>query len=421
MILYPYIRLQLSMAARKKAPAWIRALSVVLFLDFLIGAWSSGFKGQNRLAVGAFGAFSIMLSNVVLIGPMAILQSASNCINSELRQGTLGLLLHTRSRSMEIIVGKFAGLAAIPLYSVLATVPAFIGILVYGSISWPQFGFILSLMVLWIGLLLAIGILASCIVRGAHLAFLLALSFLLFQVVAPLVIAQVVEESYNQVSAARWCAALSPACALGYFTGNNPRWFTGYWLSMGFGLLEIGGCLLAARCCLRRAIVEGNPTVWTRIKSAMFPPRRSNQAIQPGLLWRLRHGSRLKRKAWRRQWLDRNPFYWLCRRDRLEGMLTRAMIYAGLLWWLFWFLQYSRLASDDQPVAGMYANCLAGAFILQELSMCLLAMHATVPISELRLNGLLETVAFTPASTGIMVQGHRLILLWQLNPSQVPW
>ena len=113
MTVLPILERELRVRARSRGNYWVRfavgALGLLLGLPPLL--WSNPLAGAKVVGREAFNG---LVSGAFLLCCAACLLTADS-ISSERREGTLGLLLLTRVRAFEVLLGKFAsnGLASV--------------------------------------------------------------------------------------------------------------------------------------------------------------------------------------------------------------------------------------------------------------------------------------------------------------------
>src|ERR1043166_1883472 len=95
--------------------------------------------GQPPVMMGkaVFNALSIMaVAYSLLIGPFI----TADCISSEKRDGTLGLLFLTDLRSFDVVLGKWAATSLAGFYGLVAVLPALAIPLVIGGGAPGEYG-----------------------------------------------------------------------------------------------------------------------------------------------------------------------------------------------------------------------------------------------------------------------------------------
>jgi len=162
-------------AAESGASAWTlwsRALvglvAIALFgLAFLEEA---GRRGGMSVDAGLNAAY-VLFTALFFVAGVTGLQSAADCVSSERRQGTLGLLFLTDLKPRTVLAAKLISSSFQNSYALLAALPIFAACILAGGVTG---GFLLrSSLVIVYTLLFStlVGLSASCRTSDAHAAF----------------------------------------------------------------------------------------------------------------------------------------------------------------------------------------------------------------------------------------------------------
>jgi ABC-type transport system involved in multi-copper enzyme maturation permease subunit len=294
---------ELRATARHKATYRTRWITAAIFFALLVWLlWAfNGFR--NRGAVTEiFEVFSVLTFVYCLIIGTA---RTSDCISSERREGTLGLLFLTNLNSAEIIAGKLCSSALAAVYALFAIFPMLALPLLMGGITFDHFGRTVLALLNVILFSMAAGFVASVICVRQFTAIALATG-LAVSVGGGLMIAAAVANSYRATkSLADSLAVFSPLYTL--ISADGSRVFGGnhYWFSLAtvacMSLTWLGlATLWLARTWRDR---PKNVRAWHRIK---FWQRWDQPASA-------------SRVSLRRRLLEINPFFWLDGRRRISA------------------------------------------------------------------------------------------------------
>src|SRR5437762_7989497 len=117
----------------------------------------SGLELFTLLSVCAF-AFALV----------AGLRSTADCLSSEKREGTLGLLFLTDLKGYDVVLGKLAATSLGAFYAVLAVVPMLAVPLLIGGVTPGEFGRMAIVAINTLFFSLSIGICISALSRSAR-------------------------------------------------------------------------------------------------------------------------------------------------------------------------------------------------------------------------------------------------------------
>src|SRR5438046_674702 len=135
----PIVARELRVAARRRSTYTLRLLAAAAAFSVILWLCLLPTPGQPPVALGKslFTALSIMaFAYCLLIGPFI----TADCISSEKRDGTLGLLFLTDLRSVEVVLGKWVAASLAGLYGLVAVLPS-LGIpLLLGGVTPGEYG-----------------------------------------------------------------------------------------------------------------------------------------------------------------------------------------------------------------------------------------------------------------------------------------
>src|SRR5712671_554439 len=135
----PIFDRELRVAARRRGTYGLRLLAAAA--AFGVTLWLVLFppQGQPPTVLGKtlFTALSIMaFAYSLLIGPFI----TADCISSEKREGTLGLLFLTDLRGFDVVLGKWAATSLAAFYGLVAVLPALAIPLLIGGVTPGEYG-----------------------------------------------------------------------------------------------------------------------------------------------------------------------------------------------------------------------------------------------------------------------------------------
>lgn len=317
----------------------------------------------------------------------------ADCISSEKREETLGLLFLTPLRGGDIVAAKFTVAMLPAFYALLAYFPILAISFLLGGVTLGEFGRGVMLVSTLLFLSLSIGILASTLCRQALTAMGTTLGLVVILVMLPFWIAT----DPTQPGPAAFPFVLpSPSFAL-FLLPDTAYIARGYqfWMSEAAQVLLGLLSLVAAGLAL--------PQIWMR----------------QGLPWRLdqplfgrcavvsayrRHDeiARMSQADWlRRRLLEENPAMWPTARRPIKMVLINTLLCFFLVAvagaWLFY---KDRDAAEDTLVISL--------IVLHVLIKFWLAMAASRRANEDARSGALELLLITPLTEHKIIQGWLL-------------
>jgi ABC-type transport system involved in multi-copper enzyme maturation permease subunit len=300
MTVLPIAQRELYVASRRRLTFWARAVAALVALGVAVPV----FVVQSQLAAMTPGLVSgaalggrlfWVLTHVAFFGCLfaGILLSA-DCISSERREDTLGLLFLTDLKGYDVVLGKLASRSLLAVYCLLAIVPVAAAPLLLGGVTFGEFARVTVVLLNTLFLSLAAGVFVSTFCREAQTAVMfsevvvLSLGFVcpglaslfgpasfwgqLFGVSSPLLLFQASFETISGQSSERFVPALALQLALGLAllaaaSWRLPRcwqvkpgkgglsWAQRWWQGVKFGSP-------ARRGALRRRLLDPNPLCW---------------------------------------------------------------------------------------------------------------------------------------------------------------
>jgi ABC-type transport system involved in multi-copper enzyme maturation permease subunit len=385
---------ELRAAARRKATYWVRCLTgISAFVVLIWLMWATNALRRGGGAHDAFVAFAfIAFSYCILMGAIR----TADCVSSERREGTLGLLFLTNLNSAEIMTGKLLSNALPTIYGLLAIFPMLALPLLMGGVTLSEFLCTMLALLVAIGFSLGCGMLASVLCRRQFPAVALAMGLVIALGTATFLAAAVLEEYRRGHWLVQVLASTSPLYALS--AGLEGKIFRAnhYWEAIAT-VLGISAFLLGLATWLLARSWRDRAKSTRTVKAGASAPAAA-KVKSPN--WR--------RDARRKRQLTLNPFYWLAAR-RQAGVPIFLLIIAALVVVTVTgttplFSKISSPARLGSALGEMFAwLCAAGA--LHVMMLYYAALLGAQSFAEDKQAGALELVFSTPARVHTLLQG----------------
>ncbi len=405
MAFLPIVERELRVAARRPGTyraRWLVAGAGVLLWFCLV------FFGQRNASMQSLGQ-SIFVGLGALTFAYALLTGlflTADCLCSEKREGTLGLLLLANLRPLEIILGKLAANSLQGVCGVITMLPLLALPLLLGGVTGGAWGRLCLSLLITLFFSLSAGILASLVCRETHHAMLLTLLILVvFAGFCPATAWILIPRSWPE-----YCRQLfvipSPGFLLyagrqyHYGTHHGPLLF---WASAG-AITTLGMAFLALAVALIKNgwLARGLAAGWASIAA-----------------WLAQHDGTLAQLTQQRATLlTQNPVYWLAARDRTAGRLAWFPVAAmGLVVAIFAIA--AQLNARTHGEIGKYlAFSSLLAYLAHQVYKLLVALEATRQMAEDRATGHWELFLISPLSEQQLLAGQLAALRSQFRPSE---
>lgn len=306
----------------------------------------------------------------------------ADLFSEERRSGTLGLLVLTGLRPLEIFTHKLLGALWLAFYSLLGALPFFALPFLTGGVLPLEFLCALAFLANALLFFISLGLLASVLHSEGGQAHLTGSVLAAFLCLATPSASWIAREIGGSGGLHEGWLALSPAYAtylvFTSFSSGSPALF---WTCSSFTLACSLTALLLAAAILNRT--------WRDC------PKDSSSRNWP---WRGRNRSKPSAFAQARR-LGRNPFGWMVARRRGQVLLSRVLVASmALLWFGGWLLRGPQWVN---PGMG-----LVGATLLHAGLIWILACAAGRQLAEDRQTGGLEVLLTTPLSVEWLLDGQ---------------
>ena len=394
----PIVGRELRVAARRRSTYALRLLAAAAAASIIFWLCLFPAPGQPPTALGKslFTALSIMaFAYCLLIGPFI----TADCLSSEKRQGTLGLLFLTDLRSVDVLLGKWAATSLAGFYGLLAVLPALAIPLLVGGVAPGEYVRTALAVVNAILFSLTAGMFVSALSRDQTKAILGSLILVLaFSGLLPGLMVLVINGFLGKGVGAilsRLIAELPlahPTVISPSYTGQyaldpgyrgNPKLF---WTSLGTVHAFCWFFMLSATLIIRR--------VWRQEPIGRRDARR----------WILRLGWT---KRWTRRFakrLERNPIYAVASRHRWPHWVFWALV--GIVTINIYWLTFG--ARRNPSLYQFHVHFSTAMYFINRVWIAAMACQFFL---EARRDGALELILTTPIKERTVRRGRRRALL----------
>ncbi len=392
----PIVERELRIAARRPATYWFRAgAAVAAMTAALLVSWSMGTNRFVSAAMVAKETFNVLSAMLMVYSLFAGMFQTADCLSSEKRDGTLGLLFLTDLHGYDVVLGKLAACSLNCFYGLVSMLPVLAIPLLAGGVTVGEFWRVVVLLLAGLFFSLGVGMFVSAVARDSRQSLSLSLFLIIFFAgILPAIYAALWQLYRIRSGAALLWPSLGYTLAMAhdsyYSYRDGARAFWGSLATIsGIGL---SGLIVAAIIL---------PRAWQG-------KARSGSATSTSLWQKMRFGSGWRRKAIK-QLMSANPFYWLTVRDRLPQVafwLVAAIM--GPIWVLLFFsvLKAGPALRAMEPFQLIIAVSIAVNLVFK----CLVASEATRRLNDDRRSGALELLLVTPLTEASIVDGQRRAL-----------
>jgi len=384
MTVLPIVERELRVASRRWGSYLLRltAATIAIAMAVII------YLASSSLSPSAVGkTIFVFLSGFAFLYALLVgVRVTSDCISSEKREGTLGLLFLTDLKGIDIVLGKLFAFGIDSFYALLATLPVLAIPILLGSVTFGELWRVSLCLVSTALFSVCAGMLVSSFSVRERKAT--AGTFLLILLIAAgLPLALAISGDYLRLGdKLEPFFALSPAASIMVALSGPPTANAGemYWLSIActFGY-AMGATLLAA------FIV---PRVWHDSGTGRkMSSRTASDRAQ------------IKRRRSRQAMLDLSPTYWLASRGRLRAFWLWTFLAFVAACWLWGYYENRRemLNLATNLVIMYFVHGIFKVFVVSE---------AVRIYAEEDKQGSLELLLCTPITVGNILKGQLVSL-----------
>jgi len=388
MTLLPIVDRELRVASRRRATyssrVWVALLTAVLAGWIILNL--PQFVPTTVAGASLFRSLSWAGVLAVLISGTA---ATADCISSEKRQGTLGLLFLTDLRGYDIVLGKLAATALQVFYAVVAMMPVLAIPILMGGVTPGEFWRIVLSLLNLVFFGVTAGIFASSLSRIERKAVGAAFLLVGFMTLGMPIIAEVIEASSQRSSWPDLLLSLSPVSACWKAQATNySRAPSEYWISIATTFaLSLVLLLIASNAAAR---------VWAD------RPQRTGQFGWRHQVRRMLRGTTAVQRRFRTSLLDINPILWLASRERHVRLYPWIFLFSTAVVWVWGFVFSAKIIRLEGTVVTFYVVHLILKYWF--------ASAACASFSVDRDKGALEVLLSTPLRVTDVIEGHWLAL-----------
>lgn len=398
MTLLPVVERELRVAARERGTYRVRfvAAAITVFFSGFSLWFVSAFLGDGPIPPRELFVFLTWIAYIFVF--FAGYSLTCDAISQEKRDATLGLLFLTDLKGYDVVLGKFSVAAIRGIYALLATIPVLALPLMMGGTNLGELARTTLTLLITLLFSMGVGIAVSPLARknwsafsaSGFIAFIFALGIPAYSEFVRAVHRSAELAHYLELPSPTFAMYMSFRTAIG-LSGND------YALSLGIILLLTLTAVVIASLT--------TPHVWKD-----RPPARLLARILEASR-NLKFGAPRFRERFRRRLLDRNPLFWLSRRERVSSLglmlgLLAAGAVAGWVGYQDWTVLGPK-GNEIFPVVAWFIATILGHLLL----LLRLAVIAAERFGEDRRSGALELILSTPISIQKVLAGHWMGLL----------
>jgi ABC-type transport system involved in multi-copper enzyme maturation permease subunit len=375
MTVLPVVERELRVAARRRGTYWGRFAAAVIGAALAAWVLLASANEPNEQVGGML--FRVVSAVVFLYATVTGTLVTCDCLSSEKREGTLGLLFLTDLKGHDVVLGKLAATSVNAFYGMLAVLPMLAIPFILGGVSHAEMLRVVLVAINLLFFFLSIGLFVSALCRKDNWALGLSVLIALILVIGgPFVFKPLFGQGAILSTPAAGCFLAFDEI---YAKARSDFWtnaaVTNLYSWIFFGL----ACWIVPRSWQDEVIGKRMP--WER-KAA--PGRRARD---------------------RAALLETNPFLWrIARSGRKRLLVWLTMAAVTLLWW-----RYGRLISRSLGDPGVDFFWLVPVGLILK---AWLAAEASRTFSEDRSGGGMELLLTTPLHERDIVHGQ-MLSLWR--------
>ena len=383
-MLPPLVERELRLALRRKATDhWLASVWITGVLTGIFLFWLSEGNAKANAEPLFRWVFGIQLA--IIVGRSLTL--TADLFSEERRNGTLGLLVLTGMRPLEIFANKLLGAVMVTAYSMIGCFPFLAVAFLSGGVSGIQFVAALVSLVNVLLFCVAIGLLASICNREGGRAQAIAVAVVAVLSLTTPAVVLISDTLFPQANVSNTWLILSPAyapfLALTAFVWGSVELF---WMCAGVTLVYSLTAIASAGYILLRTWRDAPQVAEATAKTRWPDWLRGNVA---------------RRRQLRRHMLDDEPFCWLAMRERRHAMAAAGLVVSVAVLWMIGYL-----IRDDLRISALTLSI--GASLLMHYGVnCCLAYAAAARLSEERQTGGFEVLLTTPLSVEAIVKDQQ--------------
>ncbi len=365
----PIVQRELQVASKKPLTHWSRFFAASSMLIYAVIGTGLQINPRADFVFGVIAA--VAFAYALLAGPL----HTADSLTFEKREGTLGLLFLTDLRGFDVILGKLTASSLQAVYGLLAIIPILALPLLFGGVTFGQFGRVVLVLFVTVILSLTLGIFWSSVTRDFRTALTATLASLFVLTFGTSGAAAI----WRPLIGVDWLAVLSPLNSLIYALDDLSRSN----LSMERRALEIGLPVqagIAATALLAACIFL--PRCWQDLTTpdAVARPEGFRGSTHPLVGWRHVHWQHL---------METQPYGWLVRVVRpLRGNLMMLLVPLLVVFAVAYGFALVGGTTSSRWAAFMIASGVA--YIAHQLVKFQLAVAATSSLGSDRASGGLE-------------------------------
>jgi hypothetical protein len=381
--LLPIVERELREAARKRRTFQLR--TTVAVVTSLIAASMIVFSygaSTGRIGKGLFGILSFLAFFYCMVEGA---RNAADCVSEEKREGTLGLLFLTDLQGYDVVLGKFAAVAARSFQGLVAFIPVLAVALIIGGVTIGEFWRTVVALINTLFFSLCLGVLVSCLSHSAYKALITVLGVLAAVTAMPFLLQKLAIWSSGTVRLL--FGSISPAYA-GYLSTDaaysaSPSEF---WTSLVLSHAGAWGFLAASSALI--------PFAWQDREVSQA------DAVRKRFAWLLPKPA--ERAKTRERMLEHNPIFWLAARNEGERRLIWTLLIVSCGVWMGVVLTYR----TNGPIVSVFSSGIL--FFITVTLRIWMALQGSRHLAEARSNQALELFLATPLSTEEIIAGQKL-------------
>ena len=393
MTFLPIVERELRVASRRPASYWSRVGSAAGAM--LAGCWVFTMMSEAPSATVGKNLFLTISSFVMTYCMMAGVNSTADCISSEKREGTLGLLFLTDLRGYDVVFGKLVATSLRGVYGLMATIPVLaIPILMGGTAQKDLIHIALAMADIFF-FSLSMGMFMSCLFTEARSSRAAAVLVLIVLPVCLFILQETVPAIQQHHAVVYLFTLINPwsVPVLAVFSSIGPivpgraqslEWVSPLFMHLVSWVLLMISCRLVPRCW------QDKPS---KSSPKSNPIRESSYQDSP----------QSKKVLFRQKLLNINAFYWLASQKR-HRVWYCWLILAALFG--FWAWGWYENGNEWFAFPGFWITIIT----LHTVVKFMVAGEAALRLSEDRQIGALELLLSTPLTIGELVHGQILAL-----------